>query len=144
MRSLGWVDHLSIRMSPDRKSLTASYWTYVLLYPARHRITCDNSRPLPAATSRMRNKLPLLGGTLTISIVESSDSISGGPFRSPKARVIAKIQRISKLGNSRPSDEVEGLKFDVRWEPAQGALGVHLPAESLAPPQDALKVVRVP
>ena len=115
-----------------------------LYIPNCHRITCDNSRPLPPAATRMRNKLPLLGGTLTVSIVESSDSIRGRPFRSPKARVIAKIQRISKLGNSKPSDEVEGLKFDVRWDPAQGALGVHLPPESLTLPPDALKVVRVP
>ena len=106
-------------------------------------MTCGDSRPPPAATSRMRNKLPLLGGTLTISIVDSNDSIRGGPFRSPKARVIAKIQRVSKLGNSRPSDEVEGFEFNVRWEPAQGALGVHLPAESLTLSRDALKVVRV-
>ena len=109
----------------------------------RHYMTCGDSRPPPAATSRMRNKLPLLGGTLTISIVDSSDSIRGGPFRSPKARVIAKMQRASKFGNSRPSDEIEGLKFNVQWEPARGALGVHLPVEALTLLQDTLKVVRM-
>ncbi|KAK2467838.1 hypothetical protein APHAL10511_000133 [Amanita phalloides] len=124
MRSLGWSDYLMIRMSTDRKILTASYWT----------------RPPPPATSRLRNKLPLLGGTLTISIVEASDPRQGGPFRSPKASFIAKLQRLSKLGNDRPSDEVEGLKFDVRWEPAHGALGVHLPAESLTLQQHVLEV----
>ncbi|KAF8621558.1 hypothetical protein AX15_007725 [Amanita polypyramis BW_CC] len=124
MRSLGWADYLSVRMSPDRKTLIASYWT----------------RPPPSITIRVRNKLPLQGGTLTICIAEARDLVQGGPLRSPKARVIAKLERASKLGNMRPSDEVEGLKFDVRWEPAQGALGVQLPTGSLTLSQGTLKV----
>ncbi|KAJ6558514.1 mediator complex subunit MED14-domain-containing protein [Mycena vulgaris] len=110
MRSLGWADYLSVNMSDNRKSFTASYW----LRPA---ITTNNF-------GRPRTKLPLLGGTLTISIVEAkSQPQARGPARSPKARVLAELQQRSKLGTLRPSDEVEGLKFEVRWEPAKGALG---------------------
>ncbi|KAJ7928568.1 mediator complex subunit MED14-domain-containing protein [Mycena leptocephala] len=116
MRSLGWADYLSVKMSDDRKSFTASYW----LRPA----------PSTNAFGRPRAKLPLLGGTLTISIVEAKhQSQTRGPARSPKARVLAELQQRSKLGTLRASDEVEGLKFEVRWEPAIGALGAVISAE---------------
>ncbi|KAF7375946.1 Mediator of RNA polymerase II transcription subunit 14 [Mycena sanguinolenta] len=115
MRSLGWADYLSVNMSENRKSFTASYWLR------------------PAATNtygRPRAKLPLLGGTLTISIVEAKHaSQTRGPARSPKARVLAELQHRAKLDTSRASDEVEGLKFEVRWEPAKGALGVVISPE---------------
>ncbi|KAM6502426.1 Mediator complex subunit MED14 domain containing protein [Amanita muscaria] len=126
MRSLGWADYLTIRMSPDRKSLVASYWI----------------RPAPPITARTRHKIPLLGGTLTVSIVEThgSPQAGGGPLRSAKARLVAKLQQNSKLGKSYLSDEVEGLIFDARWQPVQGALGVNLPVEALALPHGALKI----
>ncbi|KAJ6497836.1 mediator complex subunit MED14-domain-containing protein [Mycena sanguinolenta] len=115
MRSLGWADYLSVNMSENRKSFTTSYWLR------------------PAATNtygRPRAKLPLLGGTLTISIVEAKHpSQTRGPARSPKARVLAELQHRAKLGALRASDEVEGLKFEVRWEPAKGALGVVISPE---------------
>ncbi|KAJ7078861.1 mediator complex subunit MED14-domain-containing protein [Mycena belliarum] len=110
MRSLGWAEYLSVDMSDNRKAFVASYWL----------------RPAIAASSmgRPRTKLPQLGGTLTISIVEAKPPPpTRGPARSPKARVLAELQQRSKLGALRPSDEVEGLKFEVRWEPAKGALG---------------------
>ncbi|KAJ6495613.1 mediator complex subunit MED14-domain-containing protein [Mycena vitilis] len=114
MRSLGWADYLSVKMSDNRKSFTASYWL----------------RPPPPAASRPRAKLPLLGGTLTISIVEAKHpSQIHGPARTPKARVLAELQHRSKLGTLRASDEVEGLKFEVRWEPAKGALGAIISSE---------------
>lgn len=48
--------------------------------------------------------------------------------------MIANLQRKAKIGNGRPSDEVEGLKFEVRWEPAKGALGAVIsPEESTLP-----------
>ncbi|KAJ7668443.1 mediator complex subunit MED14-domain-containing protein [Mycena polygramma] len=114
MRSLGWADYLSVKMSDNRKSFTASYWL----------------RPPPPANARPRAKLPLLGGTLTISIVEAKHpSQIRGPARTPKARVLAELQHRSKLGTLRASDEVEGLKFEVRWEPAKGALGAVISSE---------------
>jgi len=72
-----------------------------------------------------------LGGTLTISIVpaHAPRQAGGGPARTPKARVLAELQQKSKIGNGKPSDEVEGLKFQIRWEPAKGALGAIIPAE---------------
>ncbi|CAK5281368.1 unnamed protein product [Mycena citricolor] len=106
MRSLGWANFMSVTMSDNRKTLTVSYW----LRP---------SAPAPTMT-RPRVKLPTMGGTLTISIVESK---SASQSRSPKARVLAELQQRAKLGSQKPSDEVEGLKFEVRWEPARGALG---------------------
>ncbi|KAJ7188529.1 mediator complex subunit MED14-domain-containing protein [Mycena filopes] len=115
MRSLGWADYLSVTMSDNRKSFTASYWL----------------RPAVSANSfgRPRQRLPLLGGTLTISIIEAKQSQTRGPARSPKARVLAELQHRSKLGALRASDEVEGLKFQVRWEPAKNALGVAISSE---------------
>lgn len=73
-----------------------------------------------------RIKLPPHGGTLTISIVENraSAKVGGGPARSPVARMLSELQLKAKLGSARPSDEVEGLKFEVKWEPMKGTLGV--------------------
>ncbi|KAJ7874735.1 mediator complex subunit MED14-domain-containing protein [Mycena olivaceomarginata] len=103
MRSLGWAEYLSVNMSDNRKSFTASYWL----------------------------------GTLKISIVEAKHPSTRGPARSPKARVLAELQHRSKLGALRASDEVEGLKFEVRWEPAKGALGVPISPEI---PEDFLVI----
>jgi mediator of RNA polymerase II transcription subunit 14 len=90
-----------------------------------------------------RFKLPLVGGTLSISIVEAQASAQagGGPARSPQARVLAELQRKSKLGKSRPSDEVEGLRIEVRWEPTKGAMGVNLPPSDLVDPASNLSIV---
>lgn len=78
-----------------------------------------------------RPKIPLIGGTLTISLVEKrcTPKAGGGPLRSPKDRLLASIQKDSKLNGSAPSDEVENFKFEVKWEPMKGALGVHLTPE---------------
>ena len=75
-----------------------------------------------------RPKLPPLGGTLTISIVEAKDTSQNnlGHPRSPKARFLAELQQISKLGSLKPSDDVEGLKFQVSWQPSKGVLGVSM------------------
>lgn len=62
-------------------------------------------------------------------------------MRTPKARVLADLQQKSKLGGMRPSDEVEGLKFEVRWEPAKGAFGIMLPQEESVLPKGYLFVV---
>ncbi|KII92020.1 hypothetical protein PLICRDRAFT_103790 [Plicaturopsis crispa FD-325 SS-3] len=122
MRSLGWADYLTIEMTNTRKTLTASYWV---------------RPPLPPGRPAPRSSLPQLGGTLTISIVESHSppQTGGGPARSPKDRVMAELQQKAKLGGRRPSDEVEGLKFEVRWEPSKGALGVAVsPADAVMDP----------
>lgn len=66
------------------------------------------------------------------------------PARSSKGRVIAKLQQKSKLGGASASDEVEILRFEVRWEPAKGALGVAIPAEDTALPEHELAIVRNP
>ncbi|KAF8972893.1 mediator complex subunit MED14-domain-containing protein [Flammula alnicola] len=127
MRSLGWADYLSVQMSSDRKSLKVSYW----IRP-----------PLPQLPGRPRLKLPLLGGTLTISIVENKvpSQTTPGPARTSRQRVVARLQQKSKLGDAKPSDEVEGLRFTVNWEPAKGALGILIPAEESSLPTDALQV----
>ncbi|KAG6333415.1 hypothetical protein ID866_5677 [Astraeus odoratus] len=108
MRSLGWSEYLKVEMLDNRKTLVVSYWM--------------PGRPQPPG----RVLLPPHGGTLTISIVESraTQQAGGGPARTPVARMLAELQRKARLGDARPSDEVEGLKFDVRWEPMEGTLGV--------------------
>lgn len=55
--------------------------------------------------------------------------------------MLAKLQRKAKLGNAKPSDEVEGLRFEVKWEPEKGALGVILPPDQLVLPEEYLQVV---
>jgi len=98
----------------------------------------------PSIPGRPRSKLPLLGGTLTVAIVETRAPPQvggGGPARSSKARVLADLQQKSKLGTTKPSDEVEGLKFEIRWEPAKGALGVNIPLEDSIMPDGLILVV---
>ncbi|KAG6866650.1 hypothetical protein C0991_000760 [Blastosporella zonata] len=96
--------------------------------------------PPPARQNRV--KLPLLGGTITISINEFRDpsQAGSGPARSPKSRAFSRLQRRAKLGNGMASDEVEGLRFQVLWEPAKGALCVNVSAGIM--PDDVLLVVR--
>ncbi|KAH7925939.1 MED14-domain-containing protein [Leucogyrophana mollusca] len=115
MRSLGWSDFLRTEMTNGRKTLAVSYWI-------RQPPPSIPGRPQPIT----RPKLPLHGGTLTISIVENraTQQAGGGPARSPKVRMLAELQQKAKLGDAKPSDEVEGLKFRVRWEPTKNALGV--------------------
>ncbi|KAF9528468.1 mediator complex subunit MED14-domain-containing protein [Crepidotus variabilis] len=127
MRSLGWANFLSVEMSPDRKTLKATYW----LRP-----------PVPQLPGRPKFKIPLNGGTLTISIVEKRSPIrdSKEPDRTPRQRVLSRIQQRAKLGDSKPSDEVEGLQFAVRWEAASGAFGVFVNPEEVTLPQGALQV----
>ncbi|KAF8904360.1 mediator complex subunit MED14-domain-containing protein [Gymnopilus junonius] len=128
MRSLGWADYLTVQISPDRKSLRASYWI--------------RSALPPGPTGRPRPKIPLLGGTLTISIVEAKApaQVGTGPARTPRQRVLSYLQQRSKLGTCRPSDEVEGLRFEAQWEPAKGALGISIAPEGTYLPEDALRV----
>ncbi|KAG6886292.1 hypothetical protein C0993_006702 [Termitomyces sp. T159_Od127] len=124
MRSLGWADYLTIDMTQDRKVMTISYWI---------------RRPPPLGR-QTRIKLPSLGGTITISIIEShGPSQTGrGPARSPRKRVLARLQCRAKLGAGMPSDEVEGLKIQVLWEPTKGALGVNVPSNIM--PESVLHV----
>jgi mediator of RNA polymerase II transcription subunit 14 len=73
-----------------------------------------------------RLKLPPHGGTLTISIVEKVDKKAA---RSPIARMLAELQRKSKLGDMCPSDNVESLQFDTKWEPMKSVLAANIDAE---------------
>ncbi|KIJ59729.1 hypothetical protein HYDPIDRAFT_118235 [Hydnomerulius pinastri MD-312] len=114
MCSLGWGQYLKVEMLNGNRTLTVSYWTR------------PNPPNVPRPQAPNRIKLPPHGGTLIISIVENSatQQAGGGPARSPVARMLAELQKKAKLGGARPSDEVEGLKFDVKWEPVKGTLGV--------------------
>ena len=83
--------------------------------------------------NRPRLKLPPLGGTVTISIVQTprlAQSTSGST-RTPQKRAVARLQQKTKLGGAKPSDEVECLRFTVHWEPTKGALGVLIPSDQL-------------
>lgn len=77
-----------------------------------------------------------------MSIVEThaSPQAGGGPTRSSKARVLASLQQKSKLGNARPSDQVEGLKFEVQWQPMKGALGVVIAPEDAVMSEGELSI----
>jgi len=78
---------------------------------------------------------------VTVSIVESpSTQRENGSF---KSKALAELQQVSKLRSKRPSDTVEHLQFDIRWEPAQGALAVLIPREDTVIAKDFLVVVRL-
>lgn len=116
MCNLGWAEYLQLGMSRDRKTFSVSYWI----------------RKAPLPNSRM--KIPPLGGTLTVSIarVRAIPKVGGGPARSAKDRILAELQQRAKLNTARPSDEVETLRFEAKWEPVKNALGVPVALEDLA------------
>lgn len=131
MRSLGWADYLKVEMTNSRQKMVVSYWLW---------------KPLPGqqASSQARNRAPQLGGKLSISITRVKEKTGRQAMRSPKARVLAELQERSKLERARPSDEVEHLRFDVQWEPAQGTLGVNIGPEDAYIPPEQLAIVRAP
>lgn len=43
--------------------------------------------------------------------------------------MLAELQQKSKLGDMRPSDDVENLQFDAKWEPMKGVLAANIDAE---------------
>jgi mediator of RNA polymerase II transcription subunit 14 len=124
-------------------------------------------RPSPNAPGRPpppinRHKPPSIGGTLKIAIVEAPRPAAraragvGPTTRDARARVRAALDERAKLGflsasrhcdttadKLRPSDEVEGLRFQVTWTPERNALNVPLADADLVLPQEALVVVRV-
>ncbi|KAL4077046.1 mediator complex subunit MED14-domain-containing protein [Scleroderma yunnanense] len=130
MRSLGWADYLKVEILGNRKTLIISYWM---------RPTPQN---IPGRQPLNRIKLPPSGGTLTISILEGrvTQQAGSGPARTPEARMLAELQQRAKLGDARPSDEVEGLKFNVQWEPMKGALGVVINQEEAMTAMGCLQV----
>ncbi|KAI0248188.1 mediator complex subunit MED14-domain-containing protein [Lactifluus subvellereus] len=119
LRSLGWGDFLKVEMSRDRKTLSVSYWI----------------RQTLARPSAGRFQLPSLGGTLKIEL-----QTTPGPIRKPRARVLAELQDGAKLGGRKPSDTVEGTRWNVGWEPAPRALGIALTAEGTISAPDGLFV----
>ena len=86
--------------------------------------------------------MPLLGGTLTVSIVSVQPRPGSNSSRSPKNRILAELQQRAKLDTARPSDEVEHFKLDVKWQPEMGALGVGIPVEDTVLPEAELQIVR--
>lgn len=93
---------------------------------------------------RPSHRIPRLGGTLTIAIVEkhSSPMLSRkGSEKAPYQNVVARLQQRSKLGTSRPSDDVERLCFDVHWESAKGAFGVIVDPDEVALTRDMVCLV---
>ncbi|EJF55792.1 MED14-domain-containing protein [Dichomitus squalens LYAD-421 SS1] len=127
MRSLGWAEFMSVEMTNNRQTMAVKYW--VRKPPPPNQKRPPQQRPLPA-----------LGGKLTISIVQVKEKTGHKASRSPRARVLAELQSRSKLDESRPSDEVEHMRFDVRWEPENGALGVTPALEDLFMPLEQLRI----
>ncbi|KAH9940499.1 MED14-domain-containing protein [Epithele typhae] len=111
MRSLGWGEFMTVEMTNHRQTLVVKYWV----------------RKQPPTNQRHRQsqkQLPLLGGKLTVSIVQVKEKAGRNALRSPKARVLAELHARSRMNAARPSDEVEHMRFDVRWDPEPDALGV--------------------
>ncbi|KAI0031227.1 mediator complex subunit MED14-domain-containing protein [Vararia minispora EC-137] len=123
LRFLGWGEYLSVRMSEDRHTLTLSYWL---------RRTPPPSQP----ASRVPTKIPLHGGTVTISLVSSPE-----PQRKPQARVLAELQARARLAGRQPSDSIEALRWEVRWEPQPGAIGFRLAPQDTTLRPEELQIV---
>ncbi|OSD01314.1 MED14-domain-containing protein [Trametes coccinea BRFM310] len=132
MRSLGWADFLTVEMTNHRQKMVISYWVHK---PPSIR----PGQPAPSQ-AQARNRIPQLGGKLSISIVQVKEKTGRKAMRSPKARVLAELQERSKLDHSRPSDEVEHLRFEVEWEPEKGALGVTMGPEDVQIPPEELRI----
>ncbi|KAH9894934.1 MED14-domain-containing protein [Cubamyces lactineus] len=131
MRSLGWADYMTVEMTNNRQKMVVSYWV---------RNPPPNAANQSSQASQARNRIPRLGGKLSISIVQVKEKTGRGSLRSPKARVLAELQERSKLERSRPSDEVEHMRFHVQWEPEKGALGVTIGPEDMQIPPDQLRI----
>ncbi|KAI8975875.1 MED14-domain-containing protein [Trametes punicea] len=130
MRSLGWADFLTVEMTNNRQRLVVSYWVHK---PP----TTQPGQPVPSQAQQVRNRVPQLGGKLSISIVQVKEKAGKKALRSPKARILAELQERSKLEHARPSDEVEHLRLEVQWEAENGALGVTIgPEDMLIPPEE--------
>ncbi|KZT24268.1 MED14-domain-containing protein [Neolentinus lepideus HHB14362 ss-1] len=136
MCTLGWGEYLNVAMTPDHKLLTISYWLRKSL-----------PKPLPPPFK----PVPLIGGRLTISIARTRApaKLGGGPARSAKDRILAELQQRAKLNAARPSDEVESMHFQVKWEPTNDgvkrnfekcALGVPVAPEDIAVAEGELAV----
>ncbi|OBZ68191.1 Mediator of RNA polymerase II transcription subunit 14 [Grifola frondosa] len=95
-----------------RTEMTKNRQTLTISYWIRKPPPQVPGKPTPQA----KHKLPPLGGKLIISIERS------------------------KLDGRRPSDEVESLRFEVKWEPEKGALGVVIPVEDARLPQGELLI----
>ena len=82
---------------------------------------------------------------MTIAIIETRGppQTGSGPARTSRQRAISRMQQKSKLGNARPSDDVEGLRFNVHWEPSKGALGINTALNDSTFPTGLVQVVRV-
>ena len=130
MRSLGWAEFMTVEMTNNRQTMVVKYW--VRKPPPPNQKRPAQQRPLPA-----------LGGKLIISIVQVKEKTGRKASRSPRARVLAELQSRSKLEGARPSDEVEHMRFDVRWEPENGALGVAPAPEDMFIPPEQLQIVRL-
>lgn len=90
-----------------------------------------------------RQPVPLLGGTVSVSIVQTyaSAKAGGGPARTPINRVLAHLERQSKARGEKLSDEVESFELEVKWEPVNGALAAEVPEVLLKLPPGDLAVV---
>lgn len=114
------------------------------IQPAYYKsLICLRRRPPPTIQGRSAPKIPLSAGSITISIVETKApaQTGPGPARSAKDRALARLQKKSKLGTQQASDEVEGFKFSVTWEPTNGALGINISPEEYYLPEEMLRVV---
>ncbi len=131
MRSLGWGEYMHVEMANNRQTMVVHYWV---------------RKPPPPNQKRPQQQkaLPTPGGKLMISIVQVKEKTGRRAMRSPRARVLAELQARSKLVGTVPSDEVESVRFDVRWEPEAGALGVTPAAEDMFMLPDQLQIVRHP
>jgi hypothetical protein len=86
-----------------------------------------------AATSAVTPAMPV-----AVSITASG--ASSAALASPALDATEDIEQAVNLPR-RVSDEVEGLQFEVRWEPVRNALGVSVSEADVALGKDSLVVV---
>lgn len=97
-------------------------------------------RKAPTAPSRHGPKVPLLGGTLKVTIEPEPPELL---TLRHKSRIIEELQQKAKLGTGRPSDVVEHLKIVVQWAPERNALGAPADKADIILPESVLQVVSI-
>ncbi|KAF8305241.1 MED14-domain-containing protein [Clavulina sp. PMI_390] len=146
IRNLGWADHLSMIVRPDRMSISIRYWT-----------RSTPHQPTRLANGQFTPQLPPHGGTITITIEKNSPSQplpahskSTNPHVERLARELDQRLTLEAIKRARrtppeveppkPSDEVEKAVIAVTWEPAPNAWALTPPAQLVAAEAKDLRV----
>ncbi|KAG8891219.1 mediator complex subunit, partial [Tulasnella sp. 403] len=126
---LGWQDVMTVVMEPNRKSFVVEYW--------RRQPQAGPSlvsQPREGHPAMRPETAPLLGGTLTFSIVSNASTSSSSSSSSASQPHVANVlslleQKIKSAGEQMtqtrtPTDSEEPMQLRVEWKPIMTALAI--------------------